>query len=688
MSFKDLELGSTYNSSRNDLIEDFYIPVLSEAKSYDRVTGYFDSDSLVLAATGLKEFISNHGKMRLLCGTNLKEMDVEAVVNASEIAEFISDNFLEDLDSISDEIYQNNVKLLAWMVDNDYLEIKIGIVKDEDGYHGGILHEKTGILSDENDDILLFSGSNNETGAGWRSKGLGNIEKFKVFNSWEDKKFISEDIESFEDDWNDLNKYLEVIDIPSAAKEGLVKRAPDSFAEVMDLIVYESEKYKKSKDTRELREYQKDAISAWCENNNRGIFEMATGTGKTFTSLNCMDYIFENNPSVLSVVACPYAHLAEQWGEDIKNYFDIPCYDIYSSSNSNWKKDLTSLIFKLNCEIIDKAIILTTHTTYSMDFFITQISELDIPLLLVVDEMHHVISKSYREGLLDSYNYRLGLSATPESKYDEENTNLVFDYFGGIVYDFGMSQAMTEFDDSGNTFLAPYDYFPKKVTLNSQELADFIELSKKIKRLAPINKNKENKSFQMLLMKRSNIIKNAESKYGCLREILRSYDDLDHLIVFCSPQQINHVLSILKEEGVSPVHRFTSNEGTKKSKQFGGLSQREFLVEKFDQGYYKSLVAIKCLDEGVDVPSAEKVIIMASSNNPREYIQRRGRVLRRYENKDKAEIYDMAVIEYDSLGEPINDIVGNEKERLLDFIKFSTNTENCMELLRKWRIVL
>lgn len=685
MSFKDLNLSSTYNSSKNDLIKEFYIPVLSEATSYDRVTGYFDSTSLVLAAQGLKEFIAHHGKMRLLCGTNLKDMDVEAIVNASNIAEFVSDNFLNDLDSLSEGLYQNNIRLLAWMVDNDFLEIRIGIVKDENGYCGGILHEKTGILSDENDDILLFSGSNNETGAGWRSKGLGNIEKFKVFNSWEDNKFIKEDIESFEEDWNNLNQYLEVIDIPSAAKEGLIKRAPESIGEVMKLIVYESEK-NKNKDARELRDYQKEAISNWVNNNYRGIFKMATGTGKTFTALNCIKKVLNSEFNLVTLIACPYAHLVEQWGDDIKKFFNLKPYYIYSSGNSNWKKDLSDLSFKLNLGVKKNAIILTTHRTLSSDFFRKELSNISSRIFLIVDEMHHVSSGSYSKGLLEQYEYRLGLSATPEIYNDENKTNLLFDYFGGIVFSFDLAEAITTFGDDGKTFLAHYHYFPEKIRLTDVELENYFELSEKISKLYHINKKNQSDSYKNLLMKRKNILNNAENKYQCLIDILESYDALDHLIIFCSPQQIDNVLKILKDKNIK-AHKFTQNEGTRKSVEFGGLSQRQFLVNKFDEGYYKSLVAIKCLDEGVDIPSADKIIIMSSSNNPREYVQRRGRVLRRNDGKDLADIYDMAVIEYDSFNNPIKSIVDQEKDRLLDFIYSSDNKRYCYNLLKTWGII-
>ena len=516
--------------------------------------------------------------------------------------------------------------------------------------------------------------------------GKGNIEKFKVFLSWEDSKFMDSDIEEFYDYWNNLNPYLEVIDIPKAAKEGLITYAPKTIEEVIQLDI--GDKSPKQNDERKLREYQEKAISEWTSNGFRGIFEMATGTGKTFTALNCIKEVFNNNSRLLTVIACPYAHLVEQWANDVENNFDIPIYNIYSSGNANWKPDFNDLMLNLDLGIIDKAIILTTHKTFSSVLFTSKISEIDVPSLLVVDEMHHVVSKSYSEGLLDFYNYRLGLSATPRVFSNEEGTEYVFDYFEGIVFTFDLIGALTTIGEDGKTYLAQYDYHPLKVGLNSYELSEFYRLSQRIKELYPMNQKEESKAYQALKFQRANIIKNAESKYDCLREILRGYDDLDHLIVFCSPQQIDNVLEILKQEGIDPSHRFTNNEGTKKSKQFGGLSQREYLVNKFDEGYFKSLVAIKCLDEGVDIPSATTVIIMSSSTNPGEYIQRRGRVLRRSESKDKAVIYDMVVMEYDSVGVPIDDIVHYEKIRVDDFINSSDNAGECLELLKKWGISL
>ena len=685
MSFKDLDLLPSYKSSKDNLIEDFYGPVLSEAVNYNRVTGFFSSNSLALAAKGLKNFISNNGKMRLLCGTQLSEDDLNTILNASEIAEKIADNFLDDIDAIYDDIELNHIKLLAWMVDNDFLEIKIGIVKNELGYTGGILHEKTGILQDKDGNTLLFSGSNNETARGWSSGGYGNIEKFKVFLSWEDEKHMEDDINGFEEDWDNKNEFLEVIDVPKAAKEGLVKLAPESFDEVMVLPLSYRERGP-SGDSRELRDYQEEAISKWVENGNQGIFEMATGTGKTFTALNCISRILNEKSELLTVIACPYAHLVEQWGADIENFLNVRTYNIYASANNKWKKELSELIFNLNFGVVKKAIILTTHNTFSSEFFINEVSESYVDSFLIVDEVHHVSSKSFSLGLLDQYDYRLGLSATPYIHNNQDATDLLLDYFDGVVFSYGISEAMNPggFEEA---FLTPYEYYPKRVLLNEKELKEYLDLSKEISRLSVFNTKEMSDSYKSLLYKRKNIINNVESKYDCLKDIVRQYDDLDHLIVFCSPQQIKKVIEILKDEGIGLVHKFTQDEGTQKEERFGGKSQREYLVEKFDEGYFKALVAIKCLDEGVDIPSAEKVIIMSSSNNPREYIQRRGRVLRRSEGKEKAEIYDMTVIQEDEYGDLIESITGHEKVRLLDFIQLCKNQGYCMNLLEKWRLI-
>lgn len=179
MSFKDLNLKSDYSSSEINMVEEFYEPVLSKAIRYDRISGFFDSNSLANAAKGLKEFILNKGNMRLICGAFINEDDVKSILCVEDISKVLGDNFLKDLNLIEDEIKRNHVKLIAWMIANNLLEIKIGIKKEDGEYFGGMLHTKSGLLYDIHNNYILFFGSNNETKAGWSN----NIEKFKVFQS-------------------------------------------------------------------------------------------------------------------------------------------------------------------------------------------------------------------------------------------------------------------------------------------------------------------------------------------------------------------------------------------------------------------------------------------------------------------------------------------------------------------------
>jgi superfamily II DNA or RNA helicase len=682
MSFKSIRLRTNYNSANTDIVDTFYNPVLSEAVSYDRIAGYFNSTSLAVAANGIWNFISNNGHMRLLCGAELSKEDTDSILNAEKnIDEILDNNFLNDLDNIDDDIKRNHVKLLGWMIANNVLDIKIGVKMCDGEVSGGILHSKIGILYDANDNFLTFSGSNNETASGWKH----NIESFKVFYSWEDSvKYTKEDIDSFKEFWENKNPNLKVMDIPDASKKGLLKLAPKNQVELDNVI---AEILNLGNDNKKLFKHQKDAIDAWFDNDKKGIFEMATGTGKTFTALNCLKKVLKEENNILTVIACPYATLVEQWADEITKLNIGNVYRLYGSVNPSWKADLKTLMFNIELDSVKNPIILTTHNTFSMEFFREQIIDCSNKVFLIADEMHHLGAETFSGGLIDKYSYRLGLSATPQKYMDEEATEFIVNYFGGIVYTFNIREAlMTRNPITHETYLTPYDYYPEKVSLNSEEFEDYKELSKKISFQMAIKKdNDEKDSLKSLIAKRRAIVNNAEEKYGKLHEILQNMKNPDHLIIFCSDKQIPKVMQILDEENVVPKHRFTQNEDAKKSKKYNGISQREYLLKEFDKGKYKVLVAIRCLNEGVDVPSADKVILMSSTTNPIEYVQRRGRVLRRYPGKDKAYIYDLLVIPKtkDSVSQGI---INNELNRLLDFIQTADNKGECTKILKKWEV--
>ena len=679
MSFIDIdnEIKGFYTSTHDDLVEDFYNPVLSHTIKYDRLSGFFSSTSLACAARGISNLIRNNGKMRLLCGAQLDERDLIAIENANDLKDIVNKNFLGEYENLENQFVKNHVLLLGWMIANDFLEIKIGINTNGEEYKpDGMLHMKRGIFYDENNDCVMFIGSVNETCYGWTK----NLEEFRVDKSWIYPDAIEGPVKNFEELWDGEVPELLVFDIPNESKDILIKNAPKTKFEVQKIIDEIENIKRKPKDNRELFPYQIEAIKNWLDNDKRGILEMATGTGKTFTALKCLEEIVKKE-DVLVVISCPYSHIIDQWEKDIYNLDLGRVYKFYGGANSNWREDFQQLKLNINLKIdFDKPnIILTTHNTFSTKNFVN-----------IVDEAHHVGAKGFGKGLSSKYEYRLGLSATPSRYMDYEGTDVLIDYFNGIVFKFNIVEALSTINPiTKKTFLTPYDYLPQKVTLNESELEDYKKLNKKIARLYhnKSSDDEENPNLQGLYSKRRAIVNNANQKYVVFRDILRKLPHKNHLIVFCSNKQLKEVLKILNEEGISPSHKFTQKEGKTPSKDYGGLSQRQDLLKDFDDGICKSLVAIKCLDEGVDVPSADQVIIMSSTTNPSEYIQRRGRVLRRFKDKNKAYIYDLCVIPDEDAG--YDKIMENEKKRLIEFTKTASpeSKSNCIYLFKMWGIL-
>ena len=688
MSFKEIdsEILFEYDSFSSDIVNDFYNKVLSESVRYDTISGFFSSTSLAIASEGIANFIKNEGHMRLLCGAELTQADQQSIENADDLKNIINRDFIEDYENLENELIKNHVKLLGWMVANNFLEIKIGIHTDGENYFPkGILHSKRGILYDENDDCILFIGSANETYEGWSL----NIEDLTVNKSWKENDTINYSIKNFERLWNGEEESLVVFEVPEASKKHLIKEAPKNDKEVKEIIKKMDAIKEEKKTKKELFPHQKQAIEKWFENNKNGIFEMATGTGKTFTSLKALERLYKEDENILTVIACPFSSIINQWEKDIIDMDLGKTYNFYGTVNSNWRSDFDSLKLKIKLGInFEKPnIILTTHRTFCMEDFTNRIKDCEIKLCLIVDEMHHVGAKKYNEGILPEYDYKLGLSATPKKYMDYEGTENLIKQFDKIVFKFSIQDALLRINPkTGKKFLTPYNYHPIKVDLTDDELKRYKKVSESIRKsLFAKKEDGDSDNITSLFRKRRNIINEAENKYDSLRNILKKLEHKDHLIVFCSGKQIEKVLHILGDEGVSPKHRFTQSQssGKKKGQMY---SEKEKLLMEFDKGDCKALVAIKCLDEGVDVPSADQVIIMSSTTNPAEYIQRRGRVLRRYEGKEKAEIYDLCVIPEEN-SKTADKITESEKKRMIEFARIAKNNAHCIKLLKSWGIL-
>jgi len=569
---------------------------------------------------------------------------------------------ITELSDIKDEFIRDHVSALGWMVANKMLEIKVAVVEDEGPW---IYHQKVGIFEDKEGNIISFSGSDNESAAGW----LGHVEEFKVFRSWVngESKYVSSDQRKFEKYWNNNAKRAKVLDVPRAVNEKLIEIAPTNIEE-LNLKKWLKRKVEIKKKVIELRDYQKQAIQNWFNNDKKGIFEMATGTGKTYTALGCLKRLLKEKGKLAAVITCPYAHLIEQWIDDLKD-FKLNGVKAYGSYNQ-WKDNIANAILNYNNGYSNIVIILTTHDTFYSENFKKAIQTIDDKILLIADEVHSLGSPKRRCGFIENYVFRIGLSATPTRWFDDEGTQILKKYFSKTIFEFSLKKAIEQ------GYLTPYEYYPHFVSLTPEELEQYQKETKKIAREYAKNKEKESKWLELLCIIRQKIVTNAIEKYDILEDILNKQKDLSFCLVYCSPEQIDKVQEILNRRGIIN-HRFTARES---------IPERKELLKGFSKRAYNVLVAMNCLDEGVDVPATRTAIIMASSGNPRQYIQRRGRILRKCYGKEKAIIHDFIVIADISKEDPDlfqleRKIMRKELRRYMEFAGCSMNRLEALNII-------
>lgn len=416
---------------------------------------------------------------------------------------------------------------------------------------------------------------------------------------------------------------------------------------------------------------------------------MATGTGKTRTALGAVATMQRTVKSrFFTIIAAPQNTILVQWKKDSSaiKLFDTAVFA--DSSNPKWKEELANIIIDFNDGMEGNYGVFTTYNTLSSGEFIKLSERIKDNSLLIADEVHWAGADTFQLGLLSQYTYRLGLSATPRRFMDEEGTSLVNSYFGDVVYEFGLDRALSEINPStGETFLCPYNYYPEFVSLSGAELIEYHEYCEKIRRQYAKEHNKKEPSeyLQRLYEKRQAIVVNASSKYAALKEVLERNSSIKYLLVYCSPEQIGKAQDILNELQIVN-HRFTGEEGTSPRVEYGYRSERDHLLSLFESGAYSALVAMRCLDEGIDIPRAETAVLVASSLNPRQYIQRRGRLLRRHPSKKIVNIYDLIVLPF-----PIGSMditLGPEEIKMIkkEFYRqeeFSSLADNKLEAMNK-----
>lgn len=646
MDFQGLVISYQYRSDVEEInvVRDFYIPVLSSSKTYKRAVGYFTSSSLTLAAKGFAELIENGGKIQLIASPYLEKVDIEAIEQGyKQRDEMIEEALNRQLEHPENEIQRERLNYLAWLIANNQLDIKIAVLKN---LKQGIYHEKLGLMEDYCGNKVAFTGSSNETIGGL----VNNFESIDVFCSWNPSESMR--VERKERDfnalWDNSTKNLEVIEFPQALKDKLLSFKRDTYSkadpeatENLDnaLVVKEKnqlEFFPKIPSHIKVRKYQKEAIISWFKNECQGLLEMATGTGKTITALSALSKLYEHTGRLGVVIVCPYTHLVDQWVKDIKAFNMSPIVAYHSKTL--WEEDLNYHITAFQSGIINHFCLITTNKTYLTDTMQALLRRLSKDILFIADEAHHLGAEHSRVKLIDEFPYRLALSATPNRWYDDEATEQLINYFGSkVVFKFGLDKAIGE-------FLTQYYYYPHLVYLDQDEAELYHEITNKIAKYSVMNDDGPFASKELmknLLIERARILSRARNKIHKLKELMVNRTMSNYNLFYCGDssidgeRQIDRVVKTLGNELDMSVHTFTSRE----DKQ-----ERQELLKRFEDGNLQGLVAIKCLDEGVDVPATQTAYILASSTNPREFIQRRGRVLRKHPLKSFSYINDFIVV--------------------------------------------
>lgn len=696
MPYRELPLKSSYESGEDDLIQEFYLPVLERAVLYRRIAGFFSSSSLAIAARGIAGLIKGGGKMRLLACPRLSSEDAQAVISAAGGArDFLEGKLLAELESIEDAFERDHVGALGWMLANGFLEMRlVQSIDPLDPYlERGIFHQKVGLLEDKSGNRLSFSGSINESASGW----VHNVEEFKVFREWlpGHEEFFVSDNRRFEQFWDGKRTNVRVFDLPQAVKKRLIEQSKDFSKERFIVQSYQTRRTSFVQNRLSLFPYQQEAVRMWKENEYRLMLEMATGTGKSRTALGCVERAMQREGRLVVFIACPQTTLSRQWKEKEVEPAGFP-FDacvFADGTNSKWRSELATALLQISVGYFRYAVVYTTHTTCSGADFIELVEKqgAGVPMLFIGDEAHGLGAYRSKRALLSRYEYRIGLSATPTRWFDNYGTQVLTSYFGGKSFFFPISEALTTINPITNkTFLVDYYYRPVFVTLTEDELESYMQLSDKIARLSHYSADSDEYQgrYEALLYARADIQKNACNKLPALEKLLRGEVPVHDMLLFVSEEQMDAVLQILKRQHII-AHRFTQMQGTTPSKAYGGLSERQYLIERFAAGDYQALAAISCLDEGIDIPGAQTAVLLSNSTNPREYVQRIGRVVRRAPGKTCARIFDFLVVPDASVPMPAEirrfeaEIFEKELIRALDMSLHALNNAEMRCLLDK-----
>ena len=712
----------------------FFSDCLCNSTQFDLMLGFFSSTAINVLADGFASFLYNGGRMRLIVNDILTEQDKKAVENGildTPIPYFDLSN-IENLKNTLSERDAHFFDCLAWLIRNNRLEIKIVIPKEGIG----MSHTKTGVFSDGLNKGG-FDGSCNFS----RSALIDNIESLTVSCDWDGRiaaATIEEILNEFECVFSGNDKSVVFVSadkvrtqIADAFKQkelkelleeeykfiqqdisnkSLPKTVLSALDKAKNKVEIEIEKIK-SRDEEPSpamcvephfpyesgpRDYQKQAFENWKNNGQKGLFAMATGTGKTITALNCLLEIYNKSGYYKALILVPTITLVEQWEVECKKFNFNMIIKVCSKYN-RWKSAVSNLrlleLSNINNNL--SYIIISTYASYVRSNVFFELNQFPKnKLLLIADEAHN-LGGGMMSNRLASIKYlrRIGLSATPERQFDDVGNKKIIDFFG-CNEDYTFEYSMAEAIDNGA--LCRYYYYPHIVKLTDDEMVNYVDLSKKIVKIMGFQDVESQEVLKMLFLKRKRIIHKAANKLSVFQQIVQERmskkgnlkytlvyvpegnkpddyeaDIFEHSDTIVSDSETEHLIDDFTRIVRDTDPHVTVRQFTSESKD------RDSMLKGFADGTIDVLTSMKCLDEGVDVPRSEFAIFCASTGNPRQFIQRRGRVLRTHKDKRSAVIHDLIVVPdnvFDSDCYALEkSLVENELRRVRNFALLSEN---------------
>lgn len=700
-----------YSSDSEHIPLEFYEEAFPIAKEIDLLLGYFSSNAIRVLSKSFAEFILNGGKMRIITNHvySLKDyqelIDVSILKDEDKIIDIFTD--LEYLENALSSHSKHFFDCLRYLLNDNRLEILPVKFNNVD-----LAHCKRMILYDGQEHIST-EGSINFT----LPALLKNSESFQVETPWNGPvscQRIDEEIENFNRIFNKEHpsyQYIprEKIEIVINAL-GREKDIQDLFDDSINLSVDDytkkvekilqrkkqrfEEKIEKINNTPKFpfpdgpRSYQKEAYQKWKEHNYSGVFAMATGTGKTITSLNCVLNEFAKDDYYRVIILVPSIALLEQWEKEVKEFHFNNILKV--GGGNNWEKDLANYASNYLWGIKKDLVIISTYGSFVLDRFQNTFQKIQLDFILIADEAHNMGANNIQSKLGKiQVKKKIGLSATPKRIYDPEGTIAIDEFFKDTppyTYSFGMEKAL----DQG--YLAQYKYFPLIVELTEKEFEEYTEISKKLLKFFDFEKGKfkDDPIVEILLLKRKGIIHKAHNKINLFSNIIGELikGKKDKFIFAYIPEGFTNNA---EGESVKLLNEFLkqTNKDHPNIKMNSYTSEDQNLndiIRGFEEGKIDLLFAMKMLDEGVDIPRAEVGIFASSTGNPRQFIQRRGRLLRKHKDKTYATIFDMVVIPKlnNELGELFNiekNLVRNELNRVGYFASLAMNFYDSKESL-------